>query len=221
MNGITILLWIAIFVIGAVAAVGVKRHYGNAELGKDDKPSLSKENKKGLFSFGNKNDSDKNRLSQPNLNYTTQEAPKDNYPAEEIKTSTTQNIEYESPNQVLIDYENEVKKFHEPMTQNQIDIMTSNNEQNEKHELVFSPESTAVLNAGRELWKYYFTMEAANPNASLYDIKEYFQGRDPKGKMNASSDDKYYTELLENLKAAFWDLTEQIKPKVYEYGFLI
>ncbi|WP_298524755.1 hypothetical protein [uncultured Methanobrevibacter sp.] len=135
MNGITILLWIAIFVIGAVAAVGVKRHYGNAELGKDDKPSLSKENKKGLFSFGNKNDSDKNRLSQPNLNYTTQEAPKDNYPAEEIKTSTPQNIEYESPNQVLIDYENEVKKFHEPMTQNQIDIMTSNNEQNEKHEL--------------------------------------------------------------------------------------
>jgi hypothetical protein len=39
--------------------------------------------------------------------------------------------------------------------------------------------------------------------------------------MNASSDDKYYTELLENLKAALWDLTEQIKPKVYEYGFLI
>ena len=135
MNGTTILLWIAIFVIGAVATVGVKRHYGNAEIGKNEKSSLSKENKKGLFSFGNKNDSNKSRLSQPNLNYTTQEAPKDNYPVEEIKTSTPQNIEYESPNQVLIDYENEVKKFHEPMTQNQIDIMTSNNEQNEKHEL--------------------------------------------------------------------------------------
>ena len=93
--------------------------------------------------------------------------------------------------------------------------------QNEIHELVFSPESTAVLNAGRELWKYYHTMEDANVNASLYDIKEYFQGRDKSGKMNASSDDKYYTELMENLKAALWDLTEQIKPKVYEYGFLI
>ena len=97
----------------------------------------------------------------------------------------------------------------------------SSNEKQEKHEFIFSTEAQTVLNAGRELWKYYFTMEAANPNASLYDIKEYFQGRDQKGKMNASSDDKYYTELLENLKAALWDLTEQIKPKVYEYGFLI
>lgn len=97
----------------------------------------------------------------------------------------------------------------------------SSNEKHENREIVFSAESKAVLNAGRELWKYYHTMEDANVNASLYDIKEYFQGRDKSGKMNASSDDKYYTELMENLKAALWDLTEQIKPKVYEYGFLI
>jgi len=86
--------------------------------------------------------------------------------------------------------------------------------------LQFSAESQAVMAAGRELWRYYHTMEDANPNASLYDIKESFQGRDDKGRMNAKSDDKHYTELLDNLKAAMQALAEQIRPKVYEYGFL-
>ena len=86
--------------------------------------------------------------------------------------------------------------------------------------LQFSTESQAVMAAGRELWRYYHTMEDANPNASLYDIKEYFQGRDEKGRMKAKSDDKQYTELLDNLKAAMQALAAQIRPKVYEYGFL-
>ena len=93
--------------------------------------------------------------------------------------------------------------------------------QTTKYELEFSPAAQSVLDAGRKLWKYYFTMEDANSNASLYDIKEYFQGRDKNGKMNAASSDSFYTELMENLKAALWDLGEEIKPKVYEYGFLI
>ena len=84
----------------------------------------------------------------------------------------------------------------------------------------FTAEAQAVLAAGRELWRYYHTMADANPNASLYDIKEYFQGRDDKGKMKAKSDDKRYTELLDNLKVAMQNLASQIRPKVYEYGFL-
>ena len=86
--------------------------------------------------------------------------------------------------------------------------------------LQMTPESQDVMDAGRELWRYYHTMEDANPNASLYDIKEYFQGRDEKGRMKAKSDDKHYTELLDNLKSAMQALAEQIRPKVYEYGFL-
>lgn len=84
----------------------------------------------------------------------------------------------------------------------------------------FSEAARSVLDAGRELWRYYHTMEDANPDAALYDIKEYFQGRNDKGKMNASSDDPVYTELMGNLKAAMKALAEEIKPKVYEYGFL-
>lgn len=86
--------------------------------------------------------------------------------------------------------------------------------------LQFTPQAQAVLDAGRELWRYYHAQPQANPNASLYDIKEHFQGRNDKGKMNSTSSDARYTQLLANLKVALKALGEQIKPKVYEYGFL-
>ncbi len=87
--------------------------------------------------------------------------------------------------------------------------------------LVFSPEATAVFDAGRELWRYYHAQPDANPNASYYDIREHFQGRNEKGKMNPKSDDAEYMCLLANLKEAMEQLRLQIVPKVYEYGFLI
>ena len=86
--------------------------------------------------------------------------------------------------------------------------------------LIFSPEATAVFNAGRELWKYYHEQKEVNVNASLYDIREYFQGRNEKGRMNSKSDDATYMELIGNLRAQLAILADAIKPKVYEYGFL-
>jgi len=38
--------------------------------------------------------------------------------------------------------------------------------------LQFTDAAKNVLFVGRELWRYYHTMPDANPNASLYDIKE-------------------------------------------------
>ena len=73
------------------------------------------------------------------------------------------------------------------------------------------------------MWRYYHSTAAKskyNVNASLYDIKEYFQGRNDKGKMNNSSSDERYNELIGNLRSALKDLAKQIEPKVYEYGFL-
>ncbi len=57
-------------------------------------------------------------------------------------------------------------------------------------------------------------------NASLYDIREYFQGRNDKGRMNARSTDENYTALLANLRESLKILAKKIEPKVYEYGFL-
>jgi hypothetical protein len=84
----------------------------------------------------------------------------------------------------------------------------------------FSLEATKVFDAGRELWKYYHAQKKCNVNASLYDIREYFQGRNDKGKMNNVSEDEKYNELITNLRLALKALTKKIEPKVYEYEFL-
>ena len=87
--------------------------------------------------------------------------------------------------------------------------------------LIFSPEATAVFDAGRALWRYYHAQPHANPNASYYDIRAHFQGRNDKGKMNAKSEDLEYMRLWGVLKEAMEQLRQQIVPKVYAYGFLI
>jgi hypothetical protein len=90
----------------------------------------------------------------------------------------------------------------------------------ERKPLVFSEEATAVFDAGRALWKYYHAQKDVNVNASLYDIREYFQGRNEAGRMNAKSDDATYMALIGELRNRLSVLADKIKPKVYEYGFL-
>ena len=93
-------------------------------------------------------------------------------------------------------------------------------QEKENRPLRFSPEAQAVLDAGRELWRYYHAQPDANPNAALYDIRLHFQGTNAKGKMNAGSDDARYTELIAALRQHLKQLARKIEPKVYEYGFL-
>jgi len=96
-----------------------------------------------------------------------------------------------------------------------------------KEPLKFSDEAQAVFNAGRELWKYYHQQASKSRkhdydvNASFYDIREFFQGRDDKGKMKNKSNDDKYNELINNLRTAHNELGKKIEPKVYEYGFLL
>lgn len=82
----------------------------------------------------------------------------------------------------------------------------------------------AVMDAGRELWRYYHRQPGANPNASFYDIRLHFQGTKtlPSGKvqMNTESTDPTYTNLITNLRQRLKELAAAIEPKVYEYGFL-
>ena len=84
----------------------------------------------------------------------------------------------------------------------------------------FSNEATEVFDAGRELWRYYHSQANINVNASLYDIREYFQGRNAQGRMNSKSNDEKYTELISNLRQKINLLAAKIAPKVYEYEFL-
>ncbi|ECP7275269.1 hypothetical protein FU701_03835 [Campylobacter jejuni] len=89
----------------------------------------------------------------------------------------------------------------------------------------FSSQAKELLKAAKELFKYYHThSEDKNylVNASLYDIKEFFQGRDEKGKMNRPSKakDDHYKALLSDLNEALNVLAKKLEPKIYEYGFL-
>jgi len=86
----------------------------------------------------------------------------------------------------------------------------------------FSPEAQAVFDAGRELWRYYHSQKYdVNPNASLYDIREYFQGRNPKTqRMNNTSTDQKYNELMRVLREKLKILADKIAEKVYLHGFL-
>lgn len=93
--------------------------------------------------------------------------------------------------------------------------------------IVFTPAAQAVMEAGRKIWEYYMTHKKnvygaapVNVNASFYDIRAYFQGRDEKGKMNSESSDQTYTSLIKDLRAAQKILAKQIEKKVYLYGFL-
>ena len=86
--------------------------------------------------------------------------------------------------------------------------------------LQFSATAQTVMDAGRELWRYYHAQPDVNPNASLYDIRAYFQGRNEKGKMNNTSTDECYNTLIGNLRQTLKELAKKIEPKVYEYGFL-
>lgn len=87
--------------------------------------------------------------------------------------------------------------------------------------LDFSSEAQEVFNAGRELWMYYHKLPHCNVNASLYDIREYFQGRNEQGKMNNKSDNVIYMNLISDLRDKLKILEKKITPKIYDYGFLL
>ena len=88
----------------------------------------------------------------------------------------------------------------------------------------FSTEAQAVMDAGRELWSYYMAQKDElkfNVNASYYDIRFYFQGKNNKGNMSSDSKDEKYKRILNKIKEAQKVLAGKIRKKVYLYGFLL
>lgn len=86
--------------------------------------------------------------------------------------------------------------------------------------IVFSEAGQKVMAVGRELWRYYHKQPDSMPNASFYDIRAFFQGRDANGKMNKDSADEEYMRLIANLRDAQKILARQIAVKAYKYEFL-
>lgn len=87
----------------------------------------------------------------------------------------------------------------------------------------FSEEAKNVINVWKDLRSYYHKNADKNSylaDASLYEIREYFQWRNDKWKMNNKSDDEKYMELIWNLREKLRILWDKIAEKVYEYEFL-
>ena len=94
-------------------------------------------------------------------------------------------------------------------------------------EIAFSTEAAEVMGAGKALWRYYLHHKdgemygiAPDINASFYDIRLYFQGKNDKGRMNSDSSDETYTALIKDLRNKQKTLAAKIAEKVYKYGFL-
>ena len=151
MNGITILIWVTIAIIAIIAIILVKLHYRGKELENDegsileDAGSFTKVFSSGKSMLSKDNDDNSNNptklnQSQPkNLkseNSSTSNVYYEEPAIYEVDNTTYENIEYESQNQVLVDYGTTVEKFQEPIKQSQMDIMSQNNDPKpEKHEL--------------------------------------------------------------------------------------
>ncbi len=140
MNGTTIILWATIFIIGAIAIILVKLHYRGAELEKEEESILSTGTIGNFLSNQRKTESEKpslNPQTQQNNNFLNKSSPiveedAGIYLAPEVEEDNYKNLEYKSQNQVLINYENKIKKNQDPINEYQVEIMTQDNE---KHEL--------------------------------------------------------------------------------------
>ncbi len=118
---------------------------------------------------------------------------------------------------LMIDY---ISGKNRPPVVRDADLFRSAEDEKEVRPLRFSPEATAVMDAGRALWRYYHSQEGAVADASFYDIRLHFQGRNDRGRMNPDSTDERYMELIGTLRNNLKLLARKIEPKVYEYGFL-
>ena len=83
----------------------------------------------------------------------------------------------------------------------------------------FSQEALAVLDAGRNIWRYYLSLKPENRNASFLEIKEFFRGR-TNGRLNASGADEHFESLMDKLTDALKLLATNIAQGAYQHGFL-
>jgi hypothetical protein len=85
-----------------------------------------------------------------------------------------------------------------------------------------SPEAQAVLDAGRTLWKAYFSEVDVHVVREEFKLNRpdvgWYQIRNALGARNKSGD--YQPINFEPFEAAYKALSEKLRPQVYDLGFL-
>ncbi len=137
MNETLIIVWVVIAIIGVISIVMVKRYYkekeeetNHIEMVSNPLSDIMSENddiKKqsnpisNIFSKDEEPNIDlRKEGTEPEKEFNPYIAPKNE------ENIPNRNISYSSQNQVLINYDDTVQKFQEPITDNQRDIMSQN-----------------------------------------------------------------------------------------------
>ena len=199
MNIITILIWITIAIIAAIAIIVVKLHFRGDELEHEEGSILP--SGKGISEMLNinkdkisapKNNSSRNapRSLSPNTSkkennlnlFSRSSEPKSEdtaYIVPEVETNNVKSYEYESQNQVLINYDNNVKKFQEPIKQSQMDIMTQNNKDTSELKDLFTIDELIKESKRKdsEREKESQTIRKDEDDAELNEIKESIKNK--------------------------------------------
>jgi hypothetical protein len=88
---------------------------------------------------------------------------------------------------------------------------------------ILSSPAQKLYDSVKALFIYYHKVRdksRSSVDAGLYDIKEYFCGRNEKGHLRSKSDDATYTALIADYKQCLDALGTSIAAKVHEYGFM-
>ena len=154
MNDTLLLVWAAIAVIGIISIIIVKIYYNDKkeeEYEFDDVTTKTPLQEMVTEEIERKNNYTNERTNPISDYFSKEEEPvislrkEGSEPEKEFnpyiipETSEevipNRNISYSSQNQVLVNYDDNVQKFQEPITETQRDIMNQNKESEEKHEL--------------------------------------------------------------------------------------
>lgn len=191
MNVITILLWITIAIIGAIAIILVKLHYKGDELEAEEGSILPNTGSlsgiiaqgKEKLSSGSNDNGLSSRSTQTNTKSLYGNRPRtastgsDAYIVPEVEEDNNVTYQYESENQVLINYGNDVKKFQEPIKQSQMDIMTQNKEDKTELKDLFTIDELIKESKRKDNEREKESQRNDEEDAELIELKESIKRR--------------------------------------------
>ena len=242
MSIITILIWITIAIIAAIAIIVVKLHYRGDQLEHEEGSILpdGKSINESLSIGKSKTSAQKNNSSKNSPRSLSPRSPKehnrnlfsrstetksndDTYIVPEVETNNVKSYEYESQNQVLINYDNNVKKFQEPIKQSQMDIMTQNNKDTSELKDLFTIDELIKESKRKdsEREKESQTIRKDEDDAELNEIKESIKNKTQKPLIEeviAEDKDETKTQepLIEEAIAEDKDETKTQEPLIEE-----
>ncbi len=191
MNVITILLWITIAIIGVIAIILVKLHYKGDELEAEEGSILPNTGSlsgiiaqgKEKLSSGSNDNGLSSRSTQTNTKSLYGNRPRtastgsDAYIVPEVEEDNNVTYQYESENQVLINYGNDVKKFQEPIKQSQMDIMTQNKEDKTELKDLFTIDELIKESKRKDNEREKESQRNDEEDAELIELKESIKRR--------------------------------------------